>query len=1000
MKLKGILLALAITAGIGASAQVSASSERFSPLAEGYLERARTMLTAGNYSGVIDQLKMLSTKGVSLSEAQEEEYVHMLAQACYERGDAECVSLLRGFVSDYPASTLAPEARRTIGDYYFFHHQWSEALAEYDNLDFGRLNREDFALYTYRRGLTQIKTGHYTEARDSFHKLDGNSRYRNAYIFYTAYLDYIDGKFDDAYDGFSRVRSGEKGLEAAYYLTQIDYTRGKFEEVAQRGSSLISSLPDKELAPELNRVTGLSYFKLGDYTKARGYLDTYASLSTGALAPDAVYALGVIDYNNGDYTAAAERFSGLTELNNDLAQSAWLYLGQCDVQTGNNDGAAIAFEKAARMDYDRDVSEVALYNYVAALTRGGSAPFASSVDMLEGFIKLYPDSEYTPKVEEYLATAYYNERNYSKALANIEKIRHPSKGVLGAKQKILYELGIESMTNGHPDKAASYLKRSLELASYDRSLASQTQLWLGDAEYSLGNYSKATAAYNSFLKSEKNGANRTLALYNLAYSEYQQEKYSAAASTFAKAVAARPALPAALKSDAVLRMADCQYYTGNYRAARDNYATAKAESTSDADYASYRHAVMLGLGGDIKNKIKELSEIETLYPQSRWMPNVLLEKALTYEALDQNSKAADVFNRLASEYPKSVQARKAMINLALTYTKAGKHDQAADTYKEIIRNWPSSEEASLANDDLRKYYASRGELLQYAEFLKSVPEAKQLDGDEMEQLAFDSAETKFAENSNDISLLRNYVRDYPDGKYLAPALLDMASSLRASGKSVEAEEMLTRLAAERPHSVQYPEALLMKAEILETDIPGRANEATEVYKALAETAESDFIADAYAGIARTSQNDKERIEYARKARSLGGLAADQSEELELLEAMALLRSGNGGEALKMLENLAANPSGLAGAKAAVELGQYYVDKKEYAEAEKILLAFTDAGTPHEFQLAKGFILLADVYKAQGKGYLAKEYLRSLRDNYPGKEPEILNAINSRLKTLK
>ncbi len=66
------------------------------------------------------------------------------------------------------------------------------------------------------------------------------------------------------------------------------------------------------------------------------------------------------------------------------------------------------------------------------------------------------------------------------------------------------------------------------------------------------------------------------------------------------------ALPATLKADAVTRMADCQYYTGDYRTARDTYARAKAENASDADYASYRHAVMLGLDGDVNGKIKEL----------------------------------------------------------------------------------------------------------------------------------------------------------------------------------------------------------------------------------------------------------------------------------------------------------------------------------------------------------------------------------------------------------
>lgn len=50
----------------------------------------------------------------------------------------------------------------------------------------------------------------------------------------------------------------------------------------------------------------------------------------------------------------------------------------------------------------------------------------------------------------------------------------------------------------------------------------------------------------------------------------------------------------------------------------------------------------------------------------------------------------------------------------------------------------------------------------------------------------------------------------------------------------------------------------------------------------------------------------------------------------------------------MLSSLASNPAGIAGAKAAVELGQYYIDNKDFTNAEKVLLEFTEAGTPHEF----------------------------------------------------
>lgn len=993
-------VALAAVATLSVQAQSSASPQRFSPLADGYLERARTMLSAGNYAGVIDQLGFVRTNHTRIAPDELEECVFMLAKAYYERGDEECVNLLRAFLRDYPASTRTCAARVAIGDWYFFRHQWPDALAEYQKADFARLNADDRQLYDYRLALSQIKTGHFTEARTTLRALKEAAGYRDAYTYYNAYLDYVEGNLDSAYAGFSKVKKSGDGFEPQYYITQIEYTRGEYEKVAAHGASLLQTLSVPELVPELNRITGLSLFRLGDHAAARPYLEKYLSLVDGSPADDAVYALGVIDYDNGEWDRAADRFSTLTELNNELAQSAWLYLGQCDVKTGNDDAAVMAFEKAARMDHDKNVSETAFYNYAAALTRGAKAPFSSSVDMLEGFIKLYPNSEYTPKVEEYLATAYYNDRNYAKALANIEKIRRPSTAVLAAKQKILYELGIESMTNGRPDEAASYLKRSLELSAHDRNLAAQTQLWLGDAEYSLGNYAKASSAYQTFLKTEKNTANRTLALYNLAYSDYQQEKYSQAATGFAKALDAKPALPQSLRGDALVRMADCQYYTGDYRSARDNFARACTENAADADYASYRHAVMLGLGGDINGKLRELAALETKYPDSKWLPNALLEKALTYEALDRGDKAAEAFDALAKKYPKSVQARKAMINLALTYSKAGKGEQAAETYMEIIRSWPSSEEASLAHDDLRRYYSTRGELAQYAEFLRGVPGARQLDADEMEQLSFDGAETAFAENIENITPLRNYVRDYPDGKYLAPALLDIATSLRHQQKYTEAEEILSQLIAARPHSAQYPEALLMKGEILEENLPGRAAEAADVYKALANTGETDFLAEAYAGVARTSTLDSEKIAYARKARANGGLSADSNGEMQLLEAKALLHAGSDNEALALLQELAANPSAEAGAEAAVELGRYWLDKKQYAKAEKTLLDFTEAGTPHEFQLAMGFILLSDAYRGQGKNYLAKEYLQSLRDNYPGREPEILNAINSRLKTLK
>lgn len=56
-----------------------------------------------------------------------------------------------------------------------------------------------------------------------------------------------------------------------------------------------------------------------------------------------------------------------------------------------------------------------------------------------------------------------------------------------------------------------------------------------------------------------------------------------------------------------------------------------------------------------------------------------------------------------------------------------------------------------------------------------------------------------------------------------------------------------------------------------------------------------------------------------------------------------------------------------------------------------------SGTPHAYWLARGFIIISDLYAAQGKKFEAREYLDALRQNYPGTESDIFMMIEERLK---
>ena len=64
-----------------------------------------------------------------------------------------------------------------------------------------------------------------------------------------------------------------------------------------------------------------------------------------------------------------------------------------------------------------------------------------------------------------------------------------------------------------------------------------------------------------------------------------------------------------------------------------------------------------------------------------------------------------------------------------------------------------------------------------------------------------------------------------------------------------------------------------------------------------------------------------------------------------------------------------------------------------------LLDFIDQSTPHAYWLARGFVLLSDVYAKTDKKLEAREYLLSLQQNYQA-DDDIQEMINSRLEQLK
>lgn len=990
------LALLGLAAASAASAQTSAITETS---AEGYFSRGLMMFESKNYTGCIDQLGEAKRLAPPASLYEDADYYIALSK--YKRGDADCVDALAKFLADYPASLHRFNANFAIGNYYFDRGKYGDASRYYNRVDDDAMVGEDFSDLVYRKAFCNLRLANFEKAQRGFDKLKGDKKYREASGFYDAYIKYSNGEYSPAEQGFKKIQRNSKLYnEAQYYICQIRFEDEDYSSALSIGNRLLPEDFPADMKAELYRVVGESEYHSGNNDRAVDMLKKYVDNCQDTPKRSSMYILGVAEYRNANYDEAVKHLDAVVDGDDALAQSAYLYIGQAYLQSGNMNAASIAFEKAYKMDFDRDVQETAFYNFAIAQSRGGKVPFSNSVQIFEDFLNKFPKSKYASGVEDYIINSYMASRDYDNALATISKIESPSAKMMKAKQNVLYRLGVRELTDGNTKEAIRYLNRANQIANYDKATAAETSLWLGEAYYRNGEYAKSASNYKAFINnSSKSASNRSLGNYGLGYAYFQQKDYGAASNAFKAAAAGN--MDSALKSDAYNRIGDCLYYSRDYSGAETYYDRATQESGSHADYALYQKGFMRGLQRRHSEKIAIMDQVVDEYPQSSYAPKAIYEKAQAYIALGKNSEAETAFNSLMRKYPQSGDARQGQLQLAMLLNSTGNRSEARNQYRSLISKFPSSEEAKVAEEDLKVMYAADNNLGEFARFMKSVDSSYQIDENEMDRLSFESAESEYVAGDG-TKRLKSYLKSYPNGRYAGQAAYYLAEDAYKARRTDDAIEYSTKALALGPDAGYAETALAIQGELLLKK--GEVAKARNAYEKLREKATNDNNRrTATIGLMRISKDagiESAVIDYADELLAGGGLTKDQQAEVRYSRAVALKASGNESKAAEDLKSLSGDMQSLYGAMAAVELSEIYYKDGKLDSAEKLLNKLIDSGTPHQYWMARGFILLSDVYKKRGDKFQAREYLESLKDNYPGKEADIFEMIDTRLKALK
>lgn len=964
-----------------------------------FLERGVQMYGNQNYIGAIDQLNHL-TENLPADDNDLERAEFYKALSAFELDDTGNLETLRDFLDEYPFSRYAPLIQMRIGDYYFYRGDYKDALVNYSQLSPKSLDLDADEDLRYRMAYSHLQLGRWSDARELYDALENTRRYRDASNFYQAYIDYAQGDYDSALERFSQVdRTGALGYQAQYYLAQIYYAKNNYSRVLELGNTLIEDNANDYFMPEIHRLVGESYYHTGDIPSAKRHLTNYLTTTEDPVVRSSAYILGLINYDSHDLKGAAQAMSQVTGEDDALAQSANLYLGQCHLANGDLDKAAMAFEKAARMRHDPKVRETAFYNYAITQSQGGRTPFNNSIDMFEQFLNDYPTSTYKSNVENYLYDAYLTTSDYERALESISHIKNPGQKVLAAKQNVLYNLGVQELSNDRPKGAREYFNQAIALGKLDAKAYNESHLWLGEALYRTGDYAGAEKSLKKFIEATStSNDNYGIAQYNLGYALFQQRKYSDAVKAFQAAIKS-DRLEKDITTDAYNRLGDTRYYTQDLAGADKAYTQAMSMgNNSEADYSLFQRARMAGLQKDYAQQATLLASLVQQYPQSALVPAAMLERGNALANQGNNSEAVAALDQLIAKYPSSAEARYAMLQQANIYQNSGNADKAEKAYRNLITKYPTSEEAADALDDLKLIAAEKGELAELSNFLKGIKGAPQLDISEAERLTFEAAERILIEDNGKTDKMESYLSQYPRGAYVGKAHYYLGRKYYDTGK-LDAALKEIDTALDMGDDAGYAEdALAIKSAILVKK--GRGAEAIEVYRTLAAKASTDdnkIIAQM--GLMRAAKQSKQWKEALKAANTLlnqGGLNSEEEKEVKLARAMANSQLGNVAQAQTDLEALANDTRNEYGAQAAYELALLKYNAGNLAGAETALNKFIDSGTPHSYWLAKGYILLADVYYKQGNKQDAIEYLTSLKQNYPGREGEIFNEIDSRL----
>ena len=951
-----------------------------------YFRTGLELFEQGKFSAAREQFEQYLRHGNDHIKKGDANYY--IAFCALNLDNADGAQLISDFVKGQPNHPKAAKAYYNLGINHFKNKEYEHAIQYLKLARPQALTSEEQTEVHFKIGFSHYAKKQMKEAARYF---DMAKRSEGPYFadanYYAGYLAYQDEQYDKALLDLKRAETTKKYQDKVpIMIASAYYRQERYSELLTYTEGIVHNENARRKIRNIEQIyllTGEALYKEQQWKEAADYFVRYMNIARKNIPVEVMYRLGYAQYQDNQSEAAVHSFKRVALSNTEIAQYASYYLGQLYVGQENFLFAASAFDKARKMDFNREIKEESAFNYAKVNFQANK--YSQAIIALDDFIKKYPNSDDVAEANSLLSEAFLNTNDYARAIRFMEKIKDKSVRIKEAYQKVTFYKGTEFYNNARYFNAVQLFNKSLSYPM-DKDLTTAAHFWKGEAFATAKAYPQAIESYQAVFSTRHNSSPYSLkANYGIAYAYYNSQDYKNARIYFKRYVDRLERATDKLNyHDALIRLADCYYVDKAYASALSYYDKAIASKSPDTDYAYFQKGVVKDFQDKNAEAIRNLDQVIQRYRQSRYYDDAVYKKAQIQLESGSYREAIQGFTGLIDRLQQSPFVPYAYESRALAYFNLKEYGPAERDYKTILDHYITSRVSNSALLGLQNVLTVQNKTVQFNQYLSKYKVANP-DNEDLESIEFESAKSLYFSQEYDraISAFTDYVKNYPQSGLSYEAKFYTAESYYRQDQFTHA--LAYYYEVYRDNQISGMDRVFERIGELELKA-GQFREAAAFYTKLEKLARNKRQqSDAWAGLLeaylRLAEYDSMRT-YANTIIEKGSVSPEALNKAHLYLGKASYAQGDFNSAIDEFIATLNVAKDQYGAEAQYMIGLIFYQQKQYQQSLNTLFEINENFSAYDDWLGKAFLLIADNYIALEELFQAKATLNSIIEYSP------------------